>query len=67
MAQYISMFPADEDDAEEREARIHSWREREAPKRAAFPGDPRDWEKKNAKTAELNELGRKLLGLDSWH
>lgn len=67
MAQYISMFPADEDDVGEREARIHSWREREAPRRAAFPGDPRDWEKKNAKTAELNELGRKLLGLDSWH
>ncbi|WP_019171099.1 phytanoyl-CoA dioxygenase family protein [Pseudaminobacter salicylatoxidans] len=66
MAQYISMFPADEDDLEEREARIHSWREREAPKRAAFPGDPRDWEKKNARTAELNPLGRKLLGLDSW-
>lgn len=66
MAQYISMFPADEDDIEEREARIHSWREREAPKRAAFPGDPRDWEKKNARTAELNPLGRKLLGLDSW-
>ncbi|MEP9398508.1 phytanoyl-CoA dioxygenase family protein [Mesorhizobium sp. KR2-14] len=67
MAQYISMFPADEEDNEEREARIHSWREREAPTRAAFPGDPREWEKKNAKTAELNELGRKLLGLDSWH
>jgi len=66
MAQYISMFPADEDDIEECEARIHSWREREAPKRAAFPGDPRDWEKKNARTAELNPLGRKLLGLDSW-
>lgn len=67
MAQYISMFPADEGDIEEREARITSWREREAPKRAAFPGDPRDWEKKNARTAELSELGQKLLGLNNWH
>lgn len=67
MAQYISMFPADEDDLVERTARITSWREREAPKRAAFPGDPRDWEKTNAKTAELSELGQKLLGLRNWH
>jgi ectoine hydroxylase-related dioxygenase (phytanoyl-CoA dioxygenase family) len=67
MAQYISMFPADEDDLVERTARIASWREREAPKRASFPGDPREWEKKNAKTAELTELGKKLLGLKNWH
>jgi hypothetical protein len=67
MAQYISMFPADEDDTVERETRIASWRERESPKRDAFPGDPRDWEKKNAKTAELTPLGEKLLGLRSWH
>jgi hypothetical protein len=66
MAQYISMFPANEDDKVERETRITSWRERESPKRDAFPGDPRDWEKKNARTAELTPLGEKLLGLRSW-
>jgi hypothetical protein len=67
MAQYISMFPADEDDAPEREARIHMWRELEPPKRDAFPGDPREWEKKHATTAKLSPLGEKLLGLRSWH
>jgi hypothetical protein len=66
MAQYISMFPANEDDAVERAERIMMWRELEPPKRDAFPGDPRNWEKKNAKTAELTELGEKLLGLRSW-
>ena len=67
MAQYISMFPADEEDLVEREARIHSWREREAPKRASYPGDPRDWEKNNARTAVLSDLGKRLLGLKSWN
>ena len=66
MAQYISMHPAEEDNAEEREIRVASWRDREAPKRAAFPGDPREWEKKNAEAAELTPLGKKLLGLESW-
>lgn len=66
MAQYISMHPAEEDNAEERRIRVDSWRNREAPKRAAFPGDPREWEKKNAEVAELTSLGKKLLGLESW-
>ncbi len=67
MAQYISMFPADEDDLVERTARITSWRTLEPPKRASYPGDPRDWEKKNATTAKLSPLGEKLLGLKNWH
>jgi len=67
MAQYISMFPADESDHFEREARIRSWREREVPARAGFLGDPRDWEKKNSDTAKLTPLGKKLLGLESWN
>jgi hypothetical protein len=66
MAQYISMHPAEYDNAEEREERIRLWRELDHPKRDAFPGDPREWEKHNAKTAELTPLGRKLLGLDRW-
>ncbi len=66
MAQYISMYPAEEDNEPERRIRIAGWREREAPKRAAFPGDPREWEKKHAETAKLTPLGERLLGLRSW-
>lgn len=67
IAQYVSMAPADTDNEEERAERIRLWREMEPPNRPDFPGDPRDWEKKNnGGPAELNELGRKLLGLDLW-
>jgi ectoine hydroxylase-related dioxygenase (phytanoyl-CoA dioxygenase family) len=66
MAQYISMHPAEHDNAVEREERIRLWRERDHPQRDAFPGDPRNWEKKNCETAQLTSLGRKLLGLDPW-
>ncbi|WP_367718775.1 phytanoyl-CoA dioxygenase family protein [Nitratireductor sp. GISD-1A_MAKvit] len=66
MAQYISMHPAEYENEEERLERIRLWRERDHPKRDAFPGDPREWEKKNAKTAKLTELGEKLLGLKGW-
>jgi hypothetical protein len=67
MAQYISMFPANEDDEAEKAERIRLWRELDHPRRDAFPGDPREWEKKNATTAKLSPLGEKLLGLRSWH
>ncbi|MES2432207.1 MAG: phytanoyl-CoA dioxygenase family protein [Pseudomonadota bacterium] len=66
MAQYISMHPAEYDDAAERTERIRLWQERDHPQRDAFPGDPRAWEKHNAKVATLAPLGRKLLGLDQW-
>ena len=66
MAQYISMHPAEHDDVGERDERIRLWRERDHPKRDAFPGDPREWERYNAATAELSPLGRKLLGLERW-
>lgn len=66
MAQYISMHPAEQDDAAERERRIHSWRTLTPPVRDAFPGDPREWEKKNASPAELTPLGERLLGLARW-
>jgi len=66
MAQYISMQPAEPDNPTERETRIHLWRDQEHPRRDAFPGDPRGWEKKNAARAELTELGEKLLGLQDW-
>ena len=66
MAQYISMFPAEESNFDEREARIRSWRELEPPARAGFPGDPRGWEKQHGRPAELTALGKKLLGMASW-
>jgi hypothetical protein len=66
MAQYIAMQPADWDNTAEREERIRLWRELDYPHRDAFPGDPRDWEKHNSKTAQLSPLGEKLLGLERW-
>lgn len=66
MAQYISMYPAEQDNDIERQDRILMWREFGHPDRAAFPGDPRHWEKQNAKTARLTPLGEKLLGLERW-
>ncbi len=66
LAQYISMMPAEEDNEALRQWRITSWRDRIAPEGYAFPGDPRGWEKTRYPTAELSDLGRKLLGLDPW-
>ncbi len=66
MAQYISMYPAEHGNKDECDERIRQWRELDRPHRDAFPGDPREWEKKHATTAKLTPLGRKLLGLDSW-
>lgn len=67
MAQYISMHPAEADNEAERQERVRLWQELDHPRRDAFPGDPRDWEKKNAATAKLSMLGEKLLGLKHWH
>jgi hypothetical protein len=66
MAQYISMTPADEGNAELRDWRVQSWRDREPPNGYAFPGDPREWEKTRYGRAALTPLGEKLLGLASW-
>lgn len=67
MAQYVSMQPADWDNEAERRERIRLWRERDHPRRDAFPGDPREWEKHNAETARLTPLGERLLGLVPWN
>ncbi|MCB9383386.1 MAG: phytanoyl-CoA dioxygenase family protein [Bryobacterales bacterium] len=64
MAQYLAMYPADTDEALRAE-RVRLWREREAPRGLAFPGDPRGREKENP-LAELNELGERLLGAKTW-
>jgi Phytanoyl-CoA dioxygenase (PhyH) len=66
IAQYISMMPAEEENETLRQWRIYSWRDRIAPEGYAFPGDPRKWEQTRYKTAELSELGKKLLGLEKW-
>ena len=66
LAQYISMFPAREEDEAMREDRVGRWRDRLPPAAAWAPGDPRGWERDHGTTAPLTSLGRKLLGLDSW-
>jgi hypothetical protein len=66
IAQYISMMPAEEDNDGMREWRINSWKNRIAPEGYAFPGDPRNWEQTKYPIAELNDLGKKLLGLEKW-
>jgi len=66
IAQYISMMPAEEDNEPLRQWRIRSWRDRIAPEGYAFPGDPRNWEQTRYDTAQLSELGKKLLGLNAW-
>ncbi|MGR3810754.1 phytanoyl-CoA dioxygenase family protein [Jiulongibacter sp. NS-SX5] len=66
IAQYISMMPAQEDNEPLKEWRVNSWKNRIAPEGYAFPGDPRSWEQTKYDTAELTELGEKLLGLRKW-
>ena len=66
LAQYISMHPAEPENESEKAERVRLWREIEPPKRPDFPGDPRDWEKKNLSPANLTDLGKKLLGLKDW-
>lgn len=67
LAQYITMFPAQEENEELRQERIRCWRERLTPRGIAFPGDPRQRERRQGRPARLTPLGRKLLGLDSWN
>ena len=66
IAQYISMMPAEEDNEAMLEWRVNSWKNRISPEGYAFPGDPRNWEQTKYGTAELNDLGKKLLGLEKY-
>lgn len=66
LSQYISMFPAQEQNEQLRQTRIASWSERLIPEGIAFPGDPRNWEQEKYERAELTELGEQLLGLKKW-
>ncbi|QXC52457.1 phytanoyl-CoA dioxygenase (plasmid) [Agrobacterium salinitolerans] len=65
IAQYISMYPA-KPDSVERDERIDVWRNMKKLPSGAFPGDPRGWEQLRYGPATLDELGRKLLGLQTW-
>ncbi|MDN4071812.1 phytanoyl-CoA dioxygenase family protein [Fictibacillus terranigra] len=66
LAQYISMFPAQEENEPLIATRVESWKERIPPSGKAFPGDPRNLEHEKYETAQLTELGEKLLGLKKW-
>jgi hypothetical protein len=66
LAQYITMYPAREENEEERQYRIAAWQDRRGPRGKAFPGDPRGYEQQFP-PAELTELGKKLLGLERWN
>jgi ectoine hydroxylase-related dioxygenase (phytanoyl-CoA dioxygenase family) len=66
IAQYISMMPAEEENKSLKQWRINSWKKKIAPEGYAFPGDPRKLEKIKYKTAKLNSLGKKLLGINKW-
>ena len=66
VAQYISMHPAEPDNAADKAERIRLWQEVDFPKRPDFPGDPRDWERAHYGAAKLSPLGEKLLGVTDW-
>lgn len=66
IAQYLSMMPAQEENEGLKNWRVNSWKNRVAPEGYAFPGDPRNLEQTKYETAELSELGKKLLGLEVW-
>lgn len=66
LAQYITMFLANDANTEFREQRVSWWRDRTPPPYDWVVGDPRNREPLHGTTAELTPLGRKLLGLDDW-
>jgi hypothetical protein len=65
LAQYITMFPAQEADETLRQERIRMWQDRRPPNAKAFPGDPRGLEQQSP-PAQLTALGKRLLGLEFW-
>ncbi|MFI2639878.1 phytanoyl-CoA dioxygenase family protein [Streptomyces sp. NPDC018610] len=65
--QYLSMMPALEEHTALRASRVESWRTLSTPDwNGTLLGDARRPEALRYGTAELDGLGRKLLGLDSW-
>ncbi|GLF96907.1 phytanoyl-CoA dioxygenase family protein [Streptomyces yaizuensis] len=65
--QYLSMMPALESHEELRRSRIASWRDLSTPDwNGTLVGDAVKHESLRYDTATLNDLGKKLLGLESW-
>jgi hypothetical protein len=65
--QYLAMMPALESHEELRQSRIDSWRHLKTPEwNKTLVGDAIKHESLRYPTAELNPLGRKILGLDYW-
>lgn len=64
-AQYITMSPAQPDDAKAVAARLEAFRLRRPPQSTAFIGDDRGYEDAMA-APQLTALGRKLLGDEAW-
>ncbi|PKG37736.1 phytanoyl-CoA dioxygenase family protein [Psychromonas sp. Urea-02u-13] len=66
--QYISMMPALEKNTPLKESRINSWNTLSTPEwNKTLVGDADLHESLRYGPAELNALGKKLLGLDSWN
>ena len=59
MAQYISMFPADEDDLVERTERISSWRDLDSAEARRLPGRPARLGKEECANGQTFATGRK--------
>ncbi|QIJ66060.1 phytanoyl-CoA dioxygenase family protein [Streptomyces sp. JB150] len=65
--QYLSMMPALEEHEELRRSRVTSWRTLSTPDwNRTLLGDARLHESLRYGPAELNDLGRRLLGADTW-
>ncbi|MFJ9824787.1 phytanoyl-CoA dioxygenase family protein [Streptomyces sp. NPDC101160] len=65
--QYLSMMPALEEHERLRRSRVESWRHLRTPRwNRTLVGDPVLHESKRYATAELADLGARLLGLASW-
>ncbi len=62
VVQYISMSPTGEKNPDARERRINAWKNR----MAGFGGERAEKEHELGETAYLTELGKKLLGLETW-
>ncbi|MET9719025.1 phytanoyl-CoA dioxygenase family protein [Streptomyces rochei] len=66
--QYLSMMPALETHRALRDSRVRSWRTLATPDwNVTLLGDARRHESERYGPAELNALGARLLGLESWH
>uniref|UniRef100_A0A7S4IDE0 Phytanoyl-CoA dioxygenase n=1 Tax=Vannella robusta TaxID=1487602 RepID=A0A7S4IDE0_9EUKA len=77
LAMYISMFPSDEEQLEWIQSNINIWAMKLPGTQTPYPqlgwgftenrpGDPRKIEQRQSHATELNPLGERLVGLESW-